>query len=87
MPYEEVQSFAGLYGLQEQLNGDLIKVFDRESESLGPVISGNDYRKVAKEDLQFAIRENGIALVDLYTLKQLLQGIQQAYAAQSKSNR
>ena len=84
MPYQEVQDFASVYGLQDRLNADLVAVFKRESESLGPVISADDYRSVSKQDLEFAVRENGIALVELYNLKQLLQGLHVAYQKKLK---
>ncbi len=79
MPYAEVEEDAELYALQDRVNDDLTTIYKRESESLGPVISASDYRTVPTADLQFAVRENGIALVDLYNLKQLLGGLDEYY--------
>ncbi len=84
MPYEEVQNFAAVYRLQDQISADLVTVFKRESESLGPVIAIDKERDVAKGDLQFAIHENAVATVELYNLKQLLQGLHEAYVSRLK---
>ena len=84
MPYAEVVQDDELYSLQERVNEDMTTIFRRETESLGPVIAANQFTDVPLVDLQFAVRENAIAISNLYALKQLLEGLSAYYATVDK---
>ena len=79
MPYKEVQLDADLYQLQATANAQMTTIVRRGTDSFVPVVTTDNKADLTPDQLHSMIRENGIGLIDLYTLKQFLQQLDTQY--------
>jgi hypothetical protein len=73
MPYEEVQRYSDLYGLEEMVNQKAVSTAEESFHALAPVYMGYDVDNLPDEEYMAMLRDNAVTRIDLVTLKQYVQ--------------
>jgi hypothetical protein len=84
MPYKEVQDDAGLYTEQQLLNDQAIEIFHRQTLAVTPVFMEDDSFDVPAARIESMLHDTAATLIELNTLKQLVQQYDDACIAQLK---
>jgi len=81
MPYAEVQSDASVYQLQAYVNTQILALTTRQSEALAPIAMTQDGHLDTLSDTDFdrMIQNASVNAMDLLTVGQLMQGLDQSY--------
>ena len=80
MPYKEVQADADVYGLQTTVSEQTVRLATRQAELLAPIIAqGENFEKIPDAEYNDMLRDTAVNMLDLMTLKQLMQGLDQSY--------
>ena len=86
MPYEEVQRIAEIYSQQDAVSAQTTAAFRREFLAMAPVEMGYDITSMPDAEYQNLLRENAATLIELVTLKQLVQQVDKEYQKELKRN-
>ncbi len=80
MPYKEVRDDADVYGLQTTVSEQMVRLVTRQAELLAPIIAqGENFEKIPDIEYNGMLRDTAVNMLDLMTLKQLMQGLDQSY--------
>ena len=80
MPLGEVQSYAGVYGLQGAVTEQTRTLLTHQAEALAPVMAENeDFSEMSPQEFAAMRRTAAINYTDVYVLNQLLHGLDQSY--------
>lgn len=82
VPYNEVQTYADIYGDQALVNKKAQDVADNEFRALAPTLTGDDMGHLSPEVYQSMLQTNATVLIDLCTLRQYVQQLDNRYAGQ-----
>ncbi len=86
MPYKEVRDDADVYGLQTTVSEQMVRLVTRQAELLAPIIAqGENFEKIPDAEYNDMLRDTAVNMLDLTTLKQLMQGLDQSYIDALKS--
>lgn len=86
MPYSEVQRYADLYGQQEIVNTEAIRLFRQQTEAVAPIFEEQDANNPPREELTRMLHDTATVSIDLYSLAQLLQQLQDQYGTTLKAH-
>ncbi len=88
MPYKEVQGYADLYASQESVSQRMANHITREIELLAPILIApdEDFSKIPEQQFDDMVRDTGVTLLDLQTLKQLMRGLDASYIEMLKQS-
>jgi hypothetical protein len=86
MPYESVQKLSEIYENQEFVKTEAINTFRDEVLALAPAEMGVDITKLPDADYQTMLHQNASTLIQLMTLKQLIQQLENQYTEQLKQS-
>lgn len=85
MPLKEVQADADVYGLQSTVSDEASRLMLRQAELLAPVMAHDaDFEKIPQPEYDEMLRTTAVDILDLMTLKQMMNGLEQSYAEASK---
>ena len=77
MPYEEVQRYSDIYMLGEVVNQKSISTGEQNFRAAAPLYMGYDVDQLPAEEYMEMLRDNAATLIDLVTLKQIVQQFDQ----------
>ncbi|HEY4356104.1 MAG TPA: hypothetical protein VGN16_10185 [Acidobacteriaceae bacterium] len=86
MPYDEVQRIADIYSQQDAVSTQTTAAFRQEFLAMAPVEMGYDIDTLPDVEYQNLLRENAATLIELVTLKQLVQQVDDQYEKELKRN-
>lgn len=88
MPLKEVQADADVYGLQNTVSDEVSHLLVRQAELLAPVLAHDaEFDKMPLLEYDEMLRTTAVNILDLATLKQLMQGLDQSYGEALRSER
>ena len=80
MPLDEVQAYAGVYGLQQTVSEQTRSLLTHQAEALAPVLAEDEkFSDMAPQEFADMRRAAAINYTDVYVLNQLLHGLDQSY--------
>ncbi len=81
MPYDEVQRYSGLYGLQASISGQAVQLLQRQAEALAPILAakGEDFKNIPPNQYDEMLRTTASNLLDVNLIEQFLKGLDQQY--------
>ena len=80
MPYTNVREYTDLYELQANVTEQISRIMLREAELLAPILAqGEDFGKLPEAQFDDMLRDAATMGLDLVTLKQLMQILDQGY--------
>ena len=79
MPYSEVQGYADLYGQQEIVNKEAVKLFSQQSLAMTPLAMVTDLQNMPPAEAQVMLRDTAGVSVSLNVLSQMMQGLNGSY--------
>ncbi len=80
MPLDEVQSLAGIYGLQESVSSDVTHLLLAQAEAMGPVIVEEpDFKHMPAAQFEQMRHAGARNFADVVILQQLLKELDQQY--------
>lgn len=84
MPPAEVQEYADVYEQQQLVNTRATNIFIQETQLLAPLIMEKNPADLSKEDIHDLLHGTAIADIDLVTLNQIIEQLDQSYDAALK---
>jgi hypothetical protein len=84
MPYNEVQGYSDLYHQQALVTDQSIEIFHRQTIAMAPVFMGYDMSKLPPDQAEAMLHDTAALLIDLNTLKQIMQQLDAQYVAELK---
>lgn len=80
MPLDEVQQYAGVYGLQQAVTQQTTTLLTHQAEALAPIISENEkFSNMSAQEFADMRRVAATNYTDVLVLNQLLHGLDQGY--------
>lgn len=73
MPYEEVQRYSDIYMLEEVVNQKSINTGEQSFRAAAPIYMGYDVDQLPATEYTQMLRDNATTLIELVTLKQIVQ--------------
>ena len=87
MPYDEVQRYSGLYGLQSSLSGEASQLLQRQAETLAPIIAaGEDFKSIPPGQYDEMLRSTASNLMDVTVIEQFMKALDQQYISALKQH-
>ena len=84
MPYKEVQGYADIYENQKMVNDQVVEIFHRQTLALTPAFMEKSFDKIPVNQTEALLHDTAATLIDLTTLKQIVQALDTQYVAELK---
>ena len=84
MPYKEVQGYADIYENQKMVNDQVVEIFHRQTLALTPAFMEKTFDKIPENQTEALLHDTAATLIDLTTLKQIVQALDTQYATELK---
>ncbi len=85
MPYAEVQRYADLYDGQEIADTQAVQLFKQQTEAMAPVFTEEHPKQLTREEQARLLHDTATVYVDLQTLGQILQQLENQYTETLKT--
>lgn len=86
MPYDDVQRIADIYSQQDVVSAQTTAAFRREFLAMAPTEMGYGVDTMPEVEYQNLLHENAATVIELVTLRQLVQQLDEQYQKELKRN-
>jgi hypothetical protein len=86
MDYQSAQALTSVYKQQRIVSDRGLTVFDAQSRAISPVFFTGEPNRLSKEEIQTVLLRSADVLLDLKALGQLLQGLDEQFAAEMQGD-
>jgi hypothetical protein len=84
MPYKQVQQYADLYMTQTLVTNHMLEILHSEELAIAPVMTTGKIRDLSADSRQAMLKNSGEIFVELSSLHQIIQQLDQQYGAELK---